>query len=351
MSQQCIVEETHLRLSQDHVLAALRRNVELKRCSQTDADAIFWFYSYAKDSHMGLSDAGAILQTSPTAAWNIIMGRATEFSAAITRIKEVKSTVSGVMKCPEFHRISTWDKISEVCDYAAAARKPVFIYGNSQIGKTESLDHWKDLHATGRVNIFTMPPGPTLGDVVYTLAKMLNIPPRGHSSEIKSRVYDAIDGRTVMMFDEVHRAFKGTSPRNSIRIMEYIRSIFDNCKCGMVMSGTNIFREQLETGPMAPVLDQFRRRGIVFLSLPEVTPHADLDIIAADYGLPPLRSDPTSDAIASRMVRDSGIGQYIIYLRSARNIAAKLRQPIAWSHFVAAFDIVAKLSQQQKGLK
>lgn len=345
MNDVSISQETKLRIPQDSVLAALRRNVALKTISQTDSDDIFWFYSFAQQNRMGLVDAGEYLGMSTQEAWNVIMGRSSDYGSALVRIREMKRTMTSIKGNP-FFETSTWGKVSQVCDYAATARKPVFIYGESQIGKTTCLEHWRDLNDAGRVKILNMPVGPTLGGVIYELAKMLYIPPRGYSAEIKSRVYDAIDGRMVIIIDEVHRAFKGTSTKNSIRIMEFLRSIFDNCKCGMVLSGTNVFKTEMEEGPIAAVLDQFRRRGIVSLVLPIVTPRADINEIAASFGLPTLCSDP-SDAsmIVTRMVRDSGIGQFITYLHSAKNIAAKLRQPIAWQHFIAAHDVVASLSQ------
>ena len=59
MSENCIVEETKLRIPQDYVLSALRRNVSLKLLRQADSDDVFWFYSFAQDNGMSLSDAVA----------------------------------------------------------------------------------------------------------------------------------------------------------------------------------------------------------------------------------------------------------------------------------------------------
>ena len=346
MSENCIVEETKLRIPQDYVLSALRRNVSLKLLRQADSDDVFWFYSFAQDNGMSLSDAGDALGVSGTDAWNIIMGRATDYAIAVARIRDMKQRVTSEPSTSKmFVKTSTWSTVSQICDYVDVSHKPAFIYGESQIGKTECLEHWRDLNNNGFVKLFTMPPAPTLCGVVFELAKMLHIPPRGFAAEIKSRVYDAIDGRMVVLFDEVHRAFEGTSPRNSIRIFEYLRSIYDTRKCGMVFSGTNVFKTALESGPLAPVLDQFRRRSIVAVTLPPVTPRADIDMIADMFNMPPLRADKTADEIVTRMVRDSGIGQFIMYLQSGTNIAAKYKQPISWGHFIAAHDVVASLSK------
>lgn len=350
MSENCIVEETKIRIAQDHVLAAMRRNVALKLMRQVEADDVFWFYSFAQDNRLSLSDAGDALGVSGTDAWNILMGRAPDYATAGARIRDVKQRVVSVpASAKTFAPTSTWSTISQICDYVSVAYKPAFIYGESQIGKTECLEHWRDLNNNnGLVKLFTMPPAPTLGGVIYELAKMLHIPPRGFAAEIKSRVYDAIDSRMIILVDEVHRAFEGVAPRNSIRIFEYLRSIYDTRKCGMVFSGTNVFKAALESGPLAPVLDQFRRRSIVTVTLPPVTPRADIDMIADMFKMPLLRSDKTADEIVTRMVRDSGIGQFLMYLQSGTNIAAKYKQPISWAHFIAAHDVVASLSKTTK---
>lgn len=349
MSENCLVEETKLRIPQDTVLAALRRNVSLKLLRQADSDDVFWFYSFAQDNRMSLSDAGDALGVSGTEAWNILMGRASDYAIAVARIRDMKQRVLAEPSTSKtFIKTSTWTTISQICDYVAVAKKPAFIYGESQIGKTECLERWRDLHNDGFVKLFTMPPAPTLGGVVYELAKMLHIPPRGFAAEIKSRVYDAIDSRMIILFDEVHRAFEGTSSRNAIRIFEYLRSIYDTRKCGMVFSGTNVFKTELESGPISNVLDQFRRRGIISVTLPPVTPRADIDMIADMFKMPPLRADKTADDIVTRMVRDSGIGQLITYLQSGTNIASKLKKPISWAHFIAAYDLVASMSKTTK---
>jgi hypothetical protein len=352
MSENCIVEETALRIPQDYVLAAMRRNVALKKLRQAEADDLFWFYSYAQDNHLSLTDAGDALGVSGTDAWNIMMGRFPDYAQAVSMIRAKRRSAKGSeAEATGFVEPSTWRTVSQVCDYVAASRKPAFIFGESQIGKTECLERWKAMHNTGFVKVFAIPPAPTLGCVVYELAKMLNIPPRGYSAEIKSRIYGAVDGRHVLLIDEVHRAFEGTSQRHSIRIFEFLRSIYDTAQCGMVLSGTNVFKEQFESGPISTILGQFRRRGIVSVVLPPVTPREDLDMIASTFLLPPLRTDHTAEEIVTRMVSNSGIGQFITFLKSAQNVAEKLKKPISWQHFIAAYDLVQSLSKHKKGEK
>lgn len=339
---------TNLRISQDVVLASMNRAVTDGTLAQDDADLVFWFYSHAQAARMSLDDAGAALDASSTSVFQLLMGRGAG-GQMIDRVRALKKRVEEVAHAKEdtgFIETSTWHKIRQVCDYVSGARKPAFIYGESQIGKTTCLEHWRASQETGKVYLLTMPVAPTLSVVVYELAKMLHIPPKGLTAEIRSRVYDAVDSRFVFIVDESHQAMIGGRPDQAVRVMEFLRSIHDRCKCGVVFAGTNVFKREIEQGALSPILDQFRRRSIVSLVLPAQTPRSDLDKIAEAYHMPPILTDKTAEDIVMRMVRNSGIGQFIAFLKSAENVAAKLKQPISWSHFIAAYDLVASLSTQ-----
>jgi hypothetical protein len=127
-----------------------------------------------------------------------------------------------------------------------------------------------------------------------------------------------------------------------VQIIEWLRELYDRTNCGMVFCGTRVFRDELETGQFAKILDQFRRRGIIQLGLPDTPPPGDVAKIAKAFGL----AAPDGDAagIIRDMLKSSGLGQYVKILQSASNLAANQKKPLSWDHFVVAYDLVQQLS-------
>ncbi len=344
MSANCTAEETNIRIPGDMFINSMQKLVKSKKLSDWERDQVVWYYHRVQNLHMSLGDVGEELDMSGNDAWRMFFGRLDSYGLAIRQIDALRTSVRDDQNLT-FVETTTWAKINQVCMYAAAARKPVFISGVSQIGKTTCLEEFTRRNDTGRVKILTIPPKPSFGAVTYELAKLFHLPPRGYNAEIKSRIFDAIDARTLLIVDEIHQAMqKGVPHQNTIGIMEFLRFIHDKCKCGMVFSGTKLFRSEMDSGPLAPILDQFRRRSIVSLVLPEVTPTEDLNAIAASYSLPPPSTDDAAHAIVTKLVKSSGIGQYIIYLDSAANLARSRKQPISWTYFTAAYDLVQSLT-------
>lgn len=73
----------------------MRRNVALKKLRQAEADDLFWFYSYAQDNHLSLTDAGDALGVSGTDAWNIMMGRFPDYAQAVSMIRAKRRSAKG----------------------------------------------------------------------------------------------------------------------------------------------------------------------------------------------------------------------------------------------------------------
>jgi len=147
----------------------------------------------------------------------------------------------------------------------------------------------------------------------------------------------------LLIVDEFHRPFITSSRQSAFRVIEWLRELYDNTGCGIVFSATRLGQEELENGPSAGVLEQFRRRGIITLNLPPTPPKADIIKFAKAFGLPPPEGDAID--IVKNMLQRSGLKQYVVFLQSASNLAAKQKKPISWDHFVAAYDMIQSLNR------
>jgi DNA transposition AAA+ family ATPase len=128
--------------------------------------------------------------------------------------------------------------------------------------------------------------------------------------------------------------------------MEFIRlEIYEEVNCGIVLCGTNVFRDEVEKGKQKGILEQTKRRGMVPLQLPSMLPRADMDTIAAAYGLP--SAPDFIHQIRTEMIRKLGLRSYTNHLRAAGKLAYNNHQEFSWDHFVKAHDIMAKYLVQE----
>jgi len=82
------------------------------------------------------------------------------------------------------------------------------------------------------------------------------------------------------------------------------------------------------------------------LQLPALLPRADLDTIAATFGLQP--ADEESHNLRIAIIKSNGLSAYCNYLRAATYAASKRQTKPAWLHFRQAHDVLAKLSTPTK---
>ena len=339
---------TRINIAGDEVRRALDRLAKSGVATMEAINCIRWFYNHAMDAGMGWRDAAQILGVDAAAVYALLCGRyAGDYDAVTDKIDRYRAKcITEEMKCG-YVETSTWERVSAVCRHARVMHKAAIIYGASQIGKTSAFEEMRRRDMTGLVKLIRMPAAPTLARMQIAFAQAFNLSLQISREKIRSRIIGAITPDTLIMVDEVHQAIIGASRKQSVKVYEWMREVQDLTKCGMVYAGTNVFRDELEMGKMAGVLDQFRRRGCIPpLRLPDTPPMSDIVKIAAAFGL----GAPEGDAldIAKRMIASSGLGQYVSFLQSAKNIAANKKQEIVWRHFVMAYDTIQSLSLTPK---
>lgn len=312
---------------------------------------IRWLYVHARVNRWTYEQAAAILATTPAEALNLFSGRLSGgYSDCVERIIEFHDRTDAA-KSNEHVETPTFHKIDDFCFAARSMRSPGFIISASHIGKTENLMEVQRRDKTNSTLIIRCPAAPTLLAVYAEIARAIHLPYRTKDIiGLRYRILDALDDYSLVVFDELHQAFLGTKRDTAIKIIESLRSLFDykaleGRKVGMVFAGTTVIEDEMSNkGRMNLnlILDQFRRRGILKLVLPPVPPIEDAYAFAKAFNLP----HPTGDALelVRYMLRDSGIGQYIFYLRSAKIMADGESAKLTWDHYLAAYDLIDQMS-------
>jgi DNA transposition AAA+ family ATPase len=329
----------------DQIQQALDRLVGMKEIDQAGRDNIWWLYSYAMDNGWNLEDVGKAIDKDATTAYRLFLGRYgaryDNLVEAVARYRKI-SEARGQRKSIGFVETTTWEKIDKVCRHALVGQLPAFIFGASQIGKTTCLEEYARRNNHGQTRYIRMPASPGFHDALGAVARACYVSGRLSSRDLRERVFGAVNDRMLLIIDEMHQPLISGRGNTAVQIIEWLRELYDRTNCGIVFCGTRVFRTELETGKFALILDQFRRRGIIQLSLPDVAPAADVAKIAKAFGLPPPEGG--AEKIVETMLKKSGLGQFVKFLQLASNLAANQKKTLSWDHFVTAFDFVAELS-------
>ncbi|HEX7861836.1 MAG TPA: ATP-binding protein [Verrucomicrobiae bacterium] len=312
--------------------------------------ALRWLHAYAQEENLSATEVGNLLKRDGgkrydgNTVYKVLTGRheakLETFVAAVLDFKDHVENKSKVTRAP-FVRTQLAKQIEEICDLALVLNQIAFIFNDSQIGKTAALENYAKEHNHGQTIYVRMPDGGSLTDFCFELAKQLRVSPQ--ADNLRQRLVAAFDDRMLLIVDEAHQVFpplSGPTPR--LRTLEFIRRIFDQSKCGLVIVGTKIFEREMNAGRSKEFLKQLGRRKVITAPLDERPTAEDLVCFARAYKLPAATGRAMN--LQSRIVRDEGLGQWVSFLKAASLYAAKQEEKLTWQHVL---DWDAKIAKYQ----
>lgn len=302
--------ENLIRIPGDKVQEALARLLSAGEIDDAGKSEIWWFYNHAMINNWNLDDAGKAIRRDASTAYRLFLGRyGAKYDNLIDDVRSFHKLADerGQRMRLGFVETKTWEKIDAVCRHALVGQLPAFVYGAAQIGKTRCLEEFARRNNHGTTKMIRMCAAPTLVMVQQMLADCLYISGRLSAPELRRRIFAAIDDKMLIVIDELHQVLIGCGDATAIRIIEFLREIYDRCGSGVVFSGTKVLRNELERGRLSMVLEQFRRRGIINLVLPDVAPREDVVKFAKAFGLDAPKNE--ADDIVKTMIKTSGLGQ------------------------------------------
>jgi hypothetical protein len=226
-------------------------------------------------------------------------------------------------------------KIWNVCDAAVEFQKIAFIFGDMQIGKTEALKAYQVAHNHGSTIYVSVPTGGALLNFLTVLARKLRISENLSITKLRERIISAFDDRMLLIVDEAHRCIRDSgNSQMPIQTIEFIREIFDEKACGVVICATNVFRDAMDGGPVEKILRQTKRRRLCALQLPNTPTQNDLNTFAAGYGLEP--SSGAARELEKKLVEAEALGMWLTLLRMGAKLAAQRKAKMKWEHVLAA---------------
>lgn len=315
---------------------------------------IRWLFAWAKDHNLSMrevEDSTKLNQTTLYRVWtgkyvNHQTGEQVDLSGVcerIARFKDLTEERERAGKLP-FIETSLFQRVEKLCREALVDQSFAFIYGESQIGKTAALQEVKRRNNHGQTIYVLMPAMCGVQGMMQAIAAECHISVRTNFTELKRRLETYFDPTRLLIVDEVHECFVGHHKTAAVRCLSFLRQLQERTGCGMVLCGTNVFRDELEEGEFAQSLKQLRKRGIWELQLESVASDRDVAMIAKHYQL----GEPTGEA--AQLVRwinqEMGLGKFTKFLARAAQIAAKQRVPFTWNHFVKVVTIAEALRRK-----
>lgn len=266
--------------------------------------------------------------------------------SGIKALKRVEDARRDDGKIP-FVETQTAKRIFTVCDLALMRGRVGMIWGKSQTGKTSALQEYQRTHNHGQTKYICIEPSSGTHELVRLLAIACGLSPKGAHDEMKRRIIRCLDKNNLLIVDEVHQFAFTYRARSKLSCLELLRWIHDQTGCGLVLCGTNVWRDDLAKGKDKDLLEQLARRGAVKLQLPDAPTAADLAEIYKAFGLDKPTGDDadTMNDLAKRcgltvVTETIAFGQ-----RRARKAG---RESVCWDDVMAAHAILEDLEHPAK---
>lgn len=241
--------------------------------------------------------------------------------------------------------------IWNIADAAKEFRRIAFMFGETQIGKSRTL---KELAArrAGEVTYWEMPTGGSLSGFTTNGAKAMRFSHRGDRAILRRRLLDSFDGNSIVIIDQMHRVFTDenggiadTLNRHQLDTLDYIIELFDAHEPGIVLCGSNIFREGMSQIASKKFFRQLVGRSLnpEGFQLPDLPARADLNAFARHYKLDPATG--TAFELQKTIIETYGLAVWLTRLASGNKRAAKQQRAMTWDDVVRAHDAFTKIGR------
>lgn len=307
--------------------------------------AIRWFHSHCYDNNVSMTEAGPLIRYDGSTLHRVFSGKYNgdlrKVCQAITdfrRLHEERAKAANI----GFIETGLYRQIEKACDLAREFQRFVFMWGDKQIGKTEAFLHYERTHNHGSTRYVRMPAGGALYNVLARLAETLRISGQAKEKELIKRIFDAVDDRMLIVWDEIDQVLLAKAGRG-LKTLEFIRDLYDKTKCGMVICANQEFREEMEMGKNAEWMKRFGRRGLFQIPLPDRPSAADLNTFSRAFGLPPATGEFLQ--IQTDVITADALGKWLILLKMASKLATKRKRKMTWSDVREARIGLAKLAE------
>jgi DNA transposition AAA+ family ATPase len=320
-----------------------------KALDEDSARAIRWLHSHYYDTGLGLAAVGEAVGYDGSTVSRVFHGRyegdVAQVVRSILRFRALLEERQSVKRAP-FVETALYREIEECCQMALTYQRIVFLYGESQVGKTTCLKHYAQEHNHGETVFLEMPVGGSLSHFLEVLAPKLRMS-RQREGALEVNIMRSLGPNNLLIVDEVSRAMQARAyGGRALKTMDFLRALHDNTGCGLVLCGTNVFRDQMADKTLEKFLNQLNRRCLLRRQLPDQPSKADLNAFARHFGLEPASGE--AFALQKQVIGDHGLGVCLTTLTAAARKAQKKQDAMTWEHVLKAHAFFRRMEQPAK---
>ena len=331
--------EQGMNRSADQVRAACRPYVDQGRITDEGLEQIIRLFNVGKSHGYSFDQTGALIEYSGATMSRLFAGKYEgALDKVVTQIAAYLELEAerAKMKSDRFIENSIWTRVNNLCNFALTRNAIVRLVGPSQIGKTHCLKEYMR-RSSRQVCYVRIPAAPTMKLVVEAFARAVGVNSSLRVDDARQRVARAVGRNTLFIIDELHELVMSAGKGTAMKVVEWIREIWDNSCCGMVLCGTRSMEDDLiNDARMKGWLGQLDQRCQRVMSLPTRLPAEDVLLAAKAYGI----EGPTAcvDALL-QSIRMNRLTSCLALTASwcAGNNKSKQRHPLNWESFRAVY--------------
>lgn len=341
-----------------------------------ERDQLRWLNRYASGQNLTMEGASELILKpdgdpySPDSLYQALTGRRSQQGASLRPLAEAISTFRKRMAetdtamSIQFVETPLTRRMFKALRLAFTKKRIVFVFGESQTGKSTTAAEYQRRNNHGETIIIRMPTRGTYRDFLCALARRVNVPTHRRESDVIEGIMNCFDESVLLIVDEAHQCMYARSDTRHAAL-EFIRELHDRRKCGVVLIGTKVLKEGILESKILSQLWRRRSPGAV-IQLPDMVPAADLAEFAAAYGLDaaPDREvtvkyysiTMTGEEKESRVtmnpaklqddiVRREGLGSWLKLLDDAKDLVAEKKKPITWAAVMTQYCLAQAMER------
>ena len=321
--------------SADQVRATCRAYVDAGRISDEGLESIIRLFNVGRQRNYSFDQTGALVEYSGATLSRLFAGK---YEGALDKVVEKINSYLELeaerakMKSDRFIENSIWEKVNGLCNFALTRNAIVRLVGPSQIGKTYNLKEYMR-RSNKQVCYVRIPAAPTMRLAVAAFADAVGVGSSLRVDEARQRVAKAVGRNTLLIIDELHELVMSAGKGTAMKVTEWIREIWDNSSCGMVLCGTRSLEDDLiNDAKMKGWLVQIDQRCQRVVNLPSRLPIEDVLLAGRAYGI----TGPI-DCVESTLqtIRMNRLTSCLALTASwcAGNNKSKQKHPLTWESF------------------
>ncbi len=306
------------------------------------AEILRWAYFRGKELGLSLSALARNLGVSSTTLSRVFRGvYNADIASLCDTLRKVRASKAEAVGNPDFVQTSLANRMFRVFDRVRALCTVGIIWGEMGIGKTIVTEAYKQQNNHGRTIYVRCGPKMTFAQFVVHVARSMNVTAK--NTQLRAIRYKIIKllkaGERLLIIDELHEIFLTCKGDTAVAICEFLREIYDESGCGMVLIGTEVIEHEFLRGQHKLALAQLVDRGTIQIALPNKPTKQDVAAIIKRFGLAvPDEREPEAAMIIGDILKSAGLRKLTLHLRDGAAFAAKRQERYTWGHFVTSFE-------------